>query len=126
MMRAKTGRILFLSSVVGEMGNVGQTAYAASKAALIGAAKSIAREFATRNITVNAIAPGFIETELTADMEEPRRSATDARIPMGRWGVPEDVAGPVSWLLSDDARYVTGAVIPSTAGSLRAENGVSA
>jgi len=116
MMRAKTGRIVFLSSVVGEMGNVGQTAYAASKAALIGAAKSIAREFATRNITVNAIAPGFIETDMTHGMTDAMKEQLNKIIPLGRVGTPREVAAACVYLASDEAAYVTGQVIRVNGG----------
>lgn len=108
MMRAKGGRIIFLSSVVGEMGNVGQTAYAATKAALLGAAKSIAREYAARNVTVNAIAPGFIETEMTQAMSPEMKEQIASLIPLGRTGSPADVAAACVYLASDEAAYVTG------------------
>jgi 3-oxoacyl-[acyl-carrier protein] reductase len=108
MMRAKTGRIIFLSSVVGEMGNVGQTAYAASKAALLGVAKSMAREYASRGITVNAVTPGFIETDMTRDLPEEAKRAMLGVVPLGRAGTAADVAGAVVYLASDEASYVTG------------------
>jgi 3-oxoacyl-[acyl-carrier protein] reductase len=108
MMRAKTGRVIFLSSVVGEMGNVGQTAYAATKAAVIGAAKSIAREFASRNITVNAIAPGFIDTDMTHGMTDQMKEQLNKIIPLARTGTAKEVAAAVTFLSSDEAAYVTG------------------
>jgi 3-oxoacyl-[acyl-carrier protein] reductase len=108
MMRAKTGRIIFLSSVVGETGNVGQTAYAASKAGLLGAAKSLAREYASRAITVNAVAPGFVETDMTGALPEEAKSAMLSVVPLGRPGTTADVAGAICYLASDEAAYVTG------------------
>jgi 3-oxoacyl-[acyl-carrier protein] reductase len=108
MMRAKTGRVIFLSSVVGEMGNVGQTAYAATKAAVVAAAKSIAREFASRNITVNAIAPGFIETDMTHGMNDQMKEQLNKMIPLARVGTAREVAAAVVFLASDEASYVTG------------------
>lgn len=108
MMRSKAGRIIFLSSVVGEMGNVGQTAYAATKAALLGAAKSIAREYASRNVTVNAIAPGFIDTDMTHTMTPEMKEQISKMIPLGRTGSPTDIAAACVYLASDEAAYVTG------------------
>lgn len=108
MMRSKAGRIIFLSSVVGEMGNVGQTAYAATKAALLGAAKSIAREYASRNVTVNAIAPGFIETDMTHGMTPEMKDQISKMIPLGRVGSAKDIAAACVYLSSDEAAYVTG------------------
>lgn len=116
MMRAKTGRVIFLSSVVGEMGNVGQTAYAATKAAVIGAAKSIAREFASRNITVNAIAPGFIDTDMTHGMTDQMKEQIGKAIPLGRTGTAREVAAGVVFLASDEAAYVTGQVLRINGG----------
>jgi 3-oxoacyl-[acyl-carrier protein] reductase len=116
MMRAKTGRVIFLSSVVGEMGNVGQTGYAATKAALIGAAKSIAREFASRSITVNVIAPGFIETDMTAGMTEEMKKQLTGMIPLGRIGATREIAAACVYLASDEAAYVTGQVLRVNGG----------
>ncbi|MBI3203107.1 MAG: 3-oxoacyl-[acyl-carrier-protein] reductase [Polyangiaceae bacterium] len=108
MMRARGGRIIFVSSVVGEMGNVGQTAYAASKAALLGVAKSLAREYASRNITVNAVTPGFIETDMTRDLPDEAKTAMLSAVPLGRSGTAAEVAAAVVFLASDEASYVTG------------------
>ena len=116
MMRAKTGRIIFMSSVVGEMGNVGQTAYAASKAALIGAAKSIAREYASRNITVNAITPGFIDTDMTSSMNDQMKEHLNKIIPLGRTGTAREIAAACVFLASDEAAYVTGQVLRVNGG----------
>jgi 3-oxoacyl-[acyl-carrier protein] reductase len=108
MMRARAGRIIFLSSVVGEMGNIGQTAYAASKAALLGVAKSLAREYASRGITVNAVAPGFVETDMTSALPEEAKQAMLSVVPLGRPGTVGDVAAAICYLASDEAGYVTG------------------
>jgi 3-oxoacyl-[acyl-carrier protein] reductase len=108
MMRAKSGRIIFLSSVVGEMGNAGQTAYAASKAALLGAMKSLAREYASRNITVNAVTPGFIETDMTLALNEEQRKLLQSSIPLGRVGSAHEVAAAIAFLASEEAAYITG------------------
>src|SRR6202042_2797458 len=116
MMRAKTGRVIFVSSVVGEMGNVGQTAYAATKAALIGAAKSIAREFASRNITVNVVAPGFIDTEMTKSMTDAMKEQMLAAVPLGRTGHASEIAAACVYLASDEAAYVTGHVLRVNGG----------
>ena len=116
MMRAKTGRIIFMSSVVGEMGNAGQTAYAATKAAVIGAAKSIAREYASRNITVNVIAPGFIDTDMTNAMSDAAKEAVHKAIPLGRTGTARDIAAACLYLASDEASYVTGQVLRVNGG----------
>jgi 3-oxoacyl-[acyl-carrier protein] reductase len=116
MMRAKTGRIVFMSSVVAEMGNVGQTAYAASKAALIGAAKSIGREYATRNITVNVIAPGFIDTDMTSTMTDAMKEQLVKVVPLGRTGTAREIAAACVFLASDEAAYVTGQVLRVNGG----------
>jgi 3-oxoacyl-[acyl-carrier protein] reductase len=116
MMRARWGRIVFMSSVVGEMGNVGQTAYAASKAAILGAAKSIAREYASRNLTVNVVAPGFIDTDMTSTMTPEMKEQLGKIIPLGRTGSARDVAAACVYLASDEAGYVTGQVLRVNGG----------
>ena len=116
MMRARTGRIVFVSSIVGEMGNAGQTAYAASKAALLGAAKSIAREYASRGITVNAVAPGYVETDMTLALTDEQRAALLAGVPLGRPATPADVAAAIAYLASNEAAYITGQVIRVNGG----------
>ncbi len=116
MIKQRSGRIVNIASVVGMIGNAGQTNYAASKAGVIGFTKSIAREVATRGITVNAVAPGFIETEMTAKLNEAQREALNAQIPMKRLGKPEDIAKVVGFLCSDEADYVTGQVIAVDGG----------
>ena len=116
MMRSKNGRIIFMSSVIGEMGNVGQTAYAITKAALIGATKSIAREYASRNVTINAIAPGFIDTEMTSVMNDEMKSAILKMIPLGRIGSAREVAATCAFLASDESAYVTGQVLRVNGG----------
>ena len=116
MMRAKKGRIIFLSSVVGEMGNVGQTAYAATKAALLGVTKSIAREYASRNITVNAVAPGFIDTDMTSNMTDKMKEELVKIVPLGRTGTASEVAAACAFLASDEAGYITGQTIRVNGG----------
>jgi 3-oxoacyl-[acyl-carrier protein] reductase len=111
MMRKRTGRIINITSVVGIAGNGGQTNYAASKAGLIGLTKSLAKELATRNITVNAVAPGFIGTDMTSDLDDAVKETAISHIPLGRMGDPEDVAKAVAFLASDDAAYITGQVL---------------
>jgi 3-oxoacyl-[acyl-carrier protein] reductase len=116
MMRAKTGRILFVSSVIGEMGNAGQTAYAASKAALIGVTKSLAREYASRKITVNAITPGYIDTDMTASLTAEQRQSIVSMIPLGRTGAAAEVGAAIAFLASDEASYITGHVLRINGG----------
>ena len=111
MLRQRGGRIINLSSVSGILGNAGQANYSASKAGVIGLTKSAARELASRGITVNAVAPGFIETEMTAVLPEKVRESAVAQIPMGAFGTAEDVAETVAFLASDSARYITGQTI---------------
>ena len=115
-MRARAGAIVNLSSVVGLRGNAGQANYAASKAGLIGLTKSIAREVAGAGIRVNAVAPGFIATDMTDAMPEAAREATLAQIPAGHLGAPEDVAHAIAFLVSDDAAYITGQVLAIDGG----------
>jgi 3-oxoacyl-[acyl-carrier protein] reductase len=116
MIKQKYGRIVNIASVVGLIGNAGQSNYSASKAGVIGFTKSMARELASRNITVNAIAPGFIETEMTAKLNDIQRDALLKNVPMGRLGTPEDIAKAVGFLCSEDANYITGQVITVDGG----------
>lgn len=111
MVKQRCGRIINITSVSGVMGNAGQANYSASKAGMIGLTKSMARELASRNITVNAVAPGFIETEMTAVLSDAVKEAAVKQIPVGRFGQPEDIANMVKYLASDEAAYVTGQVI---------------
>lgn len=111
MMKQRCGRIINISSVVGVMGNAGQVNYAASKAGIIGMTKSLARELASRKVTVNAIAPGMIATDMTAVMSDKAKEAMKAAIPVGEMGKPEDIAAAVAFLASEDAGYITGQVI---------------
>jgi 3-oxoacyl-[acyl-carrier protein] reductase len=116
MLKARWGRIINISSVVGETGQAGQANYAASKAGLIGLTKSLARELASRNITANAIAPGYIETAMTAVLDEKQRESMLAHIPLGRPGTDADIANAVRFLASDDAAYITGHVLDVNGG----------
>ncbi len=116
MMRLRRGRIIFVSSVVGLLGQAGQANYAASKAGLVGLARSLARELGSRNITVNVVAPGFADTDMTAALNEELQSAIKSRIPLGRTASPDEVAGVVQFLAGPDAAYITGAVIPVDGG----------
>ena len=116
MLRARRGRIIFVGSVVGLYGSPGQVNYAASKAGLVGIARSLTRELGGRNITANVVAPGFIETEMTAVLPEDTVAGYKAAIPTGRLGVPAEVAAAVSFLASDAAAYISGAVLPVDGG----------
>lgn len=116
MLKAKRGRIIFMSSVVGLMGSAGQVNYAASKSGLIGAARSLTREVGSRGITVNVVAPGFIETDMTTDLPEDTRLSILSSIPAGRYGSPEEVAHVIEFLASDMGSYISGAVIPVDGG----------
>ena len=116
MSKARYGRIVNVSSVVGEMGNPGQANYCASKAGMIGLTKSVARELARRNVSVNAVTPGFIETDMTHDLSEKAKESLQEQIPMGRLGSADDIAGAVLFLVSDSASYITGHVLSVNGG----------
>lgn len=116
MLKQKSGRIVNVASIIGVMGNAGQSNYAASKAGIIGLTKSVAKEVASRNINVNAIAPGFIETKMTEVLSEEVKEAMRKQIPLNRFGKPEDVGNLVLFLVSDDASYITGQVIKIDGG----------
>ncbi len=116
MMKERWGRVINISSIVGETGNPGQANYVASKAGLIGLTKSLAQEIASRNITVNAIAPGFIDTDMTAALSDQLKENMLAHIPLKRFGKPEDVAAAVKFLASEEAGYITGAVLNVNGG----------
>jgi 3-oxoacyl-[acyl-carrier protein] reductase len=116
MIRARSGRIIAISSVVGQTGNAGQANYAASKAGLIGFCKSLAREVASRQVTVNVVAPGLIETDMTKAITEAAKTDWSAQIPLGRMGSPADIAAAVSFLASDEASYITGQVLAVNGG----------
>jgi len=111
MIKQRSGRIINISSVIGLMGNAGQTNYAASKAGVIGFTKALARELASRNITVNAVAPGFITTDMTAGLSEEVKNSIQSKIPLGKTGTPEDIANAVAFLASSEADYITGQVL---------------
>ncbi len=116
MIRLRRGRIIFISSVVGLLGSGGQANYAASKAGLVGLARSLARELGTRSITVNVVAPGFVDTDMTAALPDDRKKAILAGVPLGRLAAADEVAGAVSFLAGPDAAYISGAVIPVDGG----------
>ena len=116
MIRARRGRLIYISSVVGLLGSGGQANYAASKAGLVGLARSTARELASRSITANVVAPGFVDSDMTAALPEERKAAILAQIPLARYAAADEVAGVVQFLAGDDAGYITGAVIPVDGG----------
>ncbi len=116
MLKQRGGRIISVGSVVGQMGNAGQANYAATKAGMIGFSKALAREVASRGITVNVVAPGMIDTDMTADLAESAKAAMVTQIPLGRLGVPDDVAGAIGFLASDEAAYITGHVLSVNGG----------
>ncbi|HEV7950103.1 MAG TPA: beta-ketoacyl-ACP reductase [Glaciihabitans sp.] len=116
MMKARFGRIILVSSVVGLLGSAGQVNYAASKSGLIGLARSVTRELGSRGITANVVAPGYIETDMTAQLPEAQQAEYKKSIPAGRFATPEEVAKVIAWLASDDSAYISGAVIPVDGG----------
>jgi len=116
MLKAKFGRIILVSSVVGLLGSAGQVNYSASKSGLIGLARSVTRELGSRGITANVVAPGFIETDMTAELPEQQQADYKKSIPAGRFATPSEVARVIAWLASDDAAYISGAVIPVDGG----------
>ena len=117
MMRARFGRMIFISSVVGQLGSAGQVNYASSKAGLVGLARSLARELGSRGVTANVVAPGFIETDMTAVLGEDLVKKYTSQIPLGRLGAVDDIAATIEFLASDAAGYITGALIPVDGGS---------
>lgn len=116
MIKARRGRIILISSVSGLFGVAGQANYSSSKAGLVGLARSITRELGARGITANVVAPGFIESDMTSELDDATQAAYKKQIPAGRYGTTEEIAGVVSWLASDDASYISGAVIPVDGG----------
>ena len=116
MMKARTGRIISIASIVGLTGNAGQTNYAAAKAGMIGFSKSLAREVASRNITVNVVAPGFIDTDMTRALSDEQRGGLSAQVPLGRLGQPADIAAAVAFLASEEASYITGETLHVNGG----------
>lgn len=116
MTRARWGRIVSIGSIVGAMGNAGQANYAAAKAGLEGFSRALAKEVGSRNITVNTVAPGFIDTDMTKDLPEANKEAMLSQIPAGRLGMPEEIAAAVAYLVSEEAAYVTGATLPVNGG----------
>jgi len=116
MLRLRRGRIIFISSVVGLLGSAGQVNYAASKSGLVGLARSLARELGSRSITANVVAPGFVETDMTAVLTDDQKSTIKTQVPLGRYAAPDEIASAVTWLAGDGAAYVTGAVIPVDGG----------
>jgi 3-oxoacyl-[acyl-carrier protein] reductase len=116
MIKAKYGRIIFMSSVVGLLGSAGQVNYSASKAGLVGAARSLTREVGSRGITINVVAPGFIDTDMTAALDESTKKSILGTIPAGRYGEPSEVAQVIKFLVSEDGAYISGAVIPVDGG----------
>lgn len=116
MIKQRAGRIINITSIMGQIGNPGQANYSASKAGIIGFTRTVARELGSRGITVNAVAPGFIETQMTEALKEEQRAAVLAKVPLGRLGTPEDVGGVVAFLASDAASYITGQVLTVDGG----------
>ena len=116
MLRLRRGRLIFVSSVVGLSGSAGQVNYAASKAGMVGMARSLARELGSRSITANVVAPGFVETDMTAALDDARRAEILSSVPLARYATPEEVAGVVTFLASAEAGYITGAVVPVDGG----------
>jgi 3-oxoacyl-[acyl-carrier protein] reductase len=116
MLRLRRGRIIFISSVVGLLGSAGQVNYAASKSGLVGMARSLSRELGSRSITTNVVAPGFVDTDMTAVLSDDQKASIKQQVPLGRTARPEEIASAVTWLASENAGYVTGAVIPVDGG----------